>query len=164
MTAPSPTRVLVWMCVLIAVNQLGFGSVVPVLALYARSFGVTQSAIGLAIAVYGLARFLVSMPVGRLTDVVGRRAALALGGLVTAAGNLRRRAELRGLRRGTVRRGRGRRARARRRPDRARRHHDPRAPRPRDGDLSRRVRLRCRHRPVAGRAAGAALRPGGAVR
>jgi DHA1 family multidrug resistance protein-like MFS transporter len=74
--------------VLIAVNQLGFGSVVPVLALYARSFGVTQSAIGLAIAVYGLARFLVSMPVGRLTDVVGRRTALALGGLVTAAGNL----------------------------------------------------------------------------
>jgi MFS transporter, DHA1 family, multidrug resistance protein len=88
MAAPSPTRVLVWMCVLIAVNQLGFGSVMPVLALYARSFGVTQSAIGLAIAVYGLARVLVSMPVGRLTDVVGRRTALALGGLVTAAGNL----------------------------------------------------------------------------
>src|SRR5690242_21862635 len=87
MTAPHPTRVLVWMCVLIAVNQLGFGSVVPVLALYARSYGVTQSAIGLAIAVYGLARFLVAMPVGRLADVVGRRAALALGGLVTAAGN-----------------------------------------------------------------------------
>jgi predicted MFS family arabinose efflux permease len=87
MAAASPTRILVWMCVLIAVNQLGFGSVVPVLALYARSFGVTQSAIGLAIAVYGLARFLVSMPVGRLTDAVGRRAALALGGLVTAAGN-----------------------------------------------------------------------------
>src|SRR5438045_4355152 len=80
MVRPNPTRVLVWMCVLIAVNQLGFGSVVPVLALYARSFGVTQSAIGLAIAVYGLARFLVAMPVGRLTDVVGRRTALALGG------------------------------------------------------------------------------------
>jgi len=88
MTAPTSTRVLVWMCVLIAVNQLGFGSVVPVLALYARSFGVAQSAIGLAIAVYGLARFLVSMPVGRLTDAVGRRTALALGGLVTACGNL----------------------------------------------------------------------------
>ena len=88
MTALRPTRVLVWMCVLIAVNQLGFGSVVPVLALYARSYDVTQSAIGLAIAVYGLARFLVAMPVGRLTDAVGRRAALALGGLVTAAGNV----------------------------------------------------------------------------
>jgi predicted MFS family arabinose efflux permease len=76
------------MCVLIGINQLGFGSVVPVLPLYARSFGVSQAAIGLAIAVYGLARFLVAMPVGQLSDRVGRRPALALGGLVTAAGNL----------------------------------------------------------------------------
>lgn len=84
----SAQRILVWMCVLIAVNQLGFGAVVPVIALYARSFGVTQSAIGLAIAVYGLARFLVALPVGQIGDRFGRRTALALGGLVTALGNL----------------------------------------------------------------------------
>jgi len=83
-----PDRILVWMCVLIAVNQLGFGGIVPVLALYSRSFGVSQSAIGVAIAVYGLARFLVAMPAGRLADGMGRRPALALGGLVTTAGNL----------------------------------------------------------------------------
>jgi DHA1 family multidrug resistance protein-like MFS transporter len=82
------TRILVWMCAFIAVNQLGFGSVMPVLALYARSFGVGQSAIGLAIAVYGLARFLIAVPAGQLADRAGRRGALALGGLVTAAGNL----------------------------------------------------------------------------
>jgi DHA1 family multidrug resistance protein-like MFS transporter len=76
------------MCVLVAVNQLGFGSVVPVLALYARSFGVRQWAIGAAIGIYGLARFLVAVPAGRLADRAGRRATLALGGLVTAAGNL----------------------------------------------------------------------------
>jgi MFS family permease len=76
------------MCALIAINQLGFGGIVPVLALYARSFGVSQSAIGVTIAVYGLARFLVAMPVGRLADALGRRPALAIGGLVTAAGNL----------------------------------------------------------------------------
>ena len=76
------------MCVLIAVNQLGFGGIVPVLALYARSFGVSQSAIGVTIAIYGLARFLVAMPAGRLTDGLGRPPALAIGGLVTAAGNL----------------------------------------------------------------------------
>jgi MFS family permease len=75
-------------CVLLAINQLGFGAVVAVLALYARSFGVGQSAIGLSIAVYGLARFLVAVPGGRLADAAGRRAVLALGGLVTAAGNL----------------------------------------------------------------------------
>ncbi len=82
------TRILIWMCVLIAVNQLGFGSVVPVLPLYARLFGVRQLAIGLAIAVYGLARFLIALPAGQLADRLGRRAALALGGLVTAVGNL----------------------------------------------------------------------------
>jgi MFS transporter, DHA1 family, multidrug resistance protein len=74
--------------VLIAVNQLGFGAVVAALALYARSFGVGQSAIGAAIAVYGLARFLLAVPAGRLADAAGRRTVLALGGLVTAAGNL----------------------------------------------------------------------------
>ena len=29
-------RVLVWMCVLVAVNQLGFGAMIPSLALYAK--------------------------------------------------------------------------------------------------------------------------------
>jgi MFS family permease len=76
------------MCVLIAVNQLGFGSIVPVLALYAQSFGVSQSLIGVAIAVYGLARFVVALPSGQLADRAGRRTALAAGGLLTAAGNL----------------------------------------------------------------------------
>src|SRR4029079_10533401 len=59
-----------------------------VLALYARSFGVGQSAIGLSIAVYGLARFLLAVPAGQLADRVGRRGVLTLGGLVSAAGNL----------------------------------------------------------------------------
>ena len=88
MREPAGTRILTWMCVLIAVNQLGFGSIVPALALYARSFGVTQSAIGLAIAAYGLARFLVAVPAGRLADALGRRATLAVGGVVSALGNL----------------------------------------------------------------------------
>jgi len=81
-------RVLIWMCVLVAVNQLGFGGVVPSLALYAESFGVSASAIGMAVAVYGLARFAVAAPSGQLADRLGRRPTLALGGLVTALGNL----------------------------------------------------------------------------
>src|SRR5258708_15031625 len=88
MPARAGTRLLTWMCVLIAVNQLGFGSIVPSLALYARSFGVAQSAIGLAIAVYGLARFLVAVPAGRLADHLGRRSTLAIGGLVSSLGNV----------------------------------------------------------------------------
>jgi DHA1 family multidrug resistance protein-like MFS transporter len=85
---PQHDRILVVMCALIAVNQLGFGGIVPVMALYARSFGVLQSAIGLAIAIYGLARFLVAIPTGQLADRFGRRATLVLGGVVTAVGNL----------------------------------------------------------------------------
>jgi MFS transporter, DHA1 family, multidrug resistance protein len=88
MPGPGRNRILVWMCALIAVNQLGFGSIMPVIALYARSFGVSQSAIGVAVAIYGLARFLIALPAGQLADRIGRRSVLALGGLVTAAGNL----------------------------------------------------------------------------
>jgi MFS family permease len=44
--------------------------------------------IGLSIAVYGLARFLVSVPTGQLADRPGRRWALVLGEAVSAVGNL----------------------------------------------------------------------------
>ena len=81
-------RVLVWMCVLVAVNQLGFGAMVPSLPLYAQSFGVPASAVGLAVAIYGLARFLIAVPSGRLADRIGRRPSLALGGVLSALGNL----------------------------------------------------------------------------
>lgn len=80
--------VLVWMCVLIAANQLGFGAIVPVVALYAEAFDVSQTAIGLTIAIYGLARFLVTVPAGSIADRFGRRRTLALGGLITIAGTV----------------------------------------------------------------------------
>ncbi len=81
-------RILIWMCVLVGANQLGFGGVMPALPLYAQSFGVSASAIGMAIALYGLARFVVAAPSGMIADRFGRRHALVLGALVTAAGNL----------------------------------------------------------------------------
>ncbi len=84
----SPNRILFWMCVLVAINQLGFGGVMPALPLYAQSFGVSVTAIGMAVAVYGLARFAGAIPAAWLSDNWGRRPALALGGVVTAAGNL----------------------------------------------------------------------------
>ncbi len=87
-TNPSVRSILAWMCVLIAVNQLGFGAVIPVLPLYAQSFGVSQVAIGATVAVYGLARFLLAMPAGRIADSLGRRNALAIGGALSALGNL----------------------------------------------------------------------------
>jgi MFS transporter, DHA1 family, multidrug resistance protein len=85
---PLERRILVWMCVLVAVNQLGFGAMVPTLALYAQSFGVAASAIGMAVAIYGLARFLIAIPAGQMADWLGRRPTLAIGGLISGIGNL----------------------------------------------------------------------------
>ncbi len=80
-------RVLIAMCGLITINQLGFGGIIPVLPLYAQSFGVAASAIGMAVAIYGLARFIVAVPSGHLSDRMGRRPTLAIGGLISAAGS-----------------------------------------------------------------------------
>lgn len=81
-------RILIWMCVFIGVNQLGFGALIPVLPLYAQAFGVPASAIGTTIAVYGLARMLSALPAGRLADLLGRRESMAIGGLICTLGNL----------------------------------------------------------------------------
>ena len=78
---------LFWVCLLIFVNQLGFGSIVPVVPLYADAFGVSAAAIGATIAVYGAARFAMNVPTGYLADRFGRHKALALGGLLTVIGN-----------------------------------------------------------------------------
>ena len=69
---PQADRVLFRMCLIIAVTQLGFGALVPVLPLYAQSFGVSVSAIGLTIAVYGFARFVFAMRFGRWRKQIGQ--------------------------------------------------------------------------------------------
>ena len=76
------------MCVLIFINQLGFGGIVPAMPLYADTFGVSISAIGVAVAAYGLARVVIGMPSGQLCDWLGRRPTLAFGGLVSVIGNV----------------------------------------------------------------------------
>lgn len=81
-------RVLAWMCAIIFINQLGFGAVIPVLPLYANTFGVSVSAIGATVAAFGAARFLCAVPSGRMADHFGRRPALALGGLLGVLGNV----------------------------------------------------------------------------
>ena len=85
---PVENRILLWMCVLVAVNQLGFGAMIPSLPLYAQSFGVPASAVGMAVAAYGLARFVSNVPSGQISDRLGRRYALAIGGLISGIGNL----------------------------------------------------------------------------
>ena len=81
-------EILAWICVVIGVNQLGFGMIVPALPLYASSFGVSQAAIGMAIAVYGLGRLMFDLPMGQLTDRFGRRTIMLVGTIITAVGSM----------------------------------------------------------------------------
>ena len=78
-------RVLMWVCLVIAVNQLGFGIIVPVIPIYARTFGVSEAAIGLVVAIYGLGRFLFSVPVGQAADRYGRKPVIVPSCLLGAA-------------------------------------------------------------------------------
>jgi MFS family permease len=82
----SGRTILIWMCLLITANQLGFGAIIPVVALYAEEFEVSNTAIGMSVAIYGLARMLLNIPAGRLADLTGRRSTLALGGILTVVG------------------------------------------------------------------------------
>ena len=81
-------RVLAWACVVIAVNQLGFGIVVPVTPIYARTFGVSETAVGLVVAIYGLGRFLFNLPAGQAADRFGRKPVIFAGTMVTCLGSV----------------------------------------------------------------------------
>ncbi len=63
----------------------GMGMVIPVLSLYARSFGVGPVLVGMIITVFGAARLLVNLPAGLLAERHGRRVLLWGGPLILAA-------------------------------------------------------------------------------
>jgi multidrug resistance protein len=81
-------QILMWVCLVIFVNQLGFGIIVPVTPIYARTFGVSEAAIGLVVAIYGLGRFLFSVPVGQAADRFGRKRTIFVGTILTCVGSL----------------------------------------------------------------------------
>ncbi len=81
-------RTLGWLCLVVGINQLGFGSIVPIVPTFARSFGVSQAVAGLVISVYGLGRLLFDLPMGGLAERVGRRKIIIIGELVTTIGSL----------------------------------------------------------------------------
>lgn len=64
---------------------LGFGLVVPVLPLYARSFGVGLALIGLVPMVFGATRFAFGLVGGLVVDMFGARACTIAGLLIVSA-------------------------------------------------------------------------------
>jgi MFS transporter, DHA1 family, multidrug resistance protein len=65
----------------------GAGLVLPILPLFARSFGVGYGAVGLLVSAYGLARLVFDLVAGSLVDRFGERAAAVSGLLLVGLGS-----------------------------------------------------------------------------
>jgi MFS family permease len=72
-----------------ALRMFGLFMIYPVFAVYAKNLpDATPARIGLALGIYGLAQALFQMPLGLLSDRVGRKAVIAGGLLVFAVGSV----------------------------------------------------------------------------
>lgn len=65
----------------------GAGLVLPILPLFARSFGVGYGAVGLLVSAYGFARLVFDLLAGPIVDRLGERVTAAGGLLVIAVGS-----------------------------------------------------------------------------
>ncbi len=72
-----------------AVRMLGLFMILPVFALYAEGLAhVTPTLVGLAIGAYGLTQALLQVPLGMLSDRIGRKPVIVGGLLVFALGSV----------------------------------------------------------------------------
>lgn len=70
----------VWVLSLTAfLVAVGFGVIVPVLPVFARSFGVSQFQVGAVVSAFALMRFLTAPFCGRIARVIGERWTLGIG-------------------------------------------------------------------------------------
>ncbi len=77
---------LLMVCVATGIIMLGQGVISPVLPLYAKEFGVSATMVGATISAFGLARMLLNLPAGLLSDRFGRGLLLVGGPIVTGVG------------------------------------------------------------------------------
>ena len=85
---PSERRAAFSLAGIFALRMFGLFMIYPVFAVYARTLpDATPSRVGLALGIYGLAQAVFQMPLGLLSDRVGRKRVIAGGLLVFALGS-----------------------------------------------------------------------------
>ncbi len=79
---------LLILCIEGMLMLMGMGQVSPILALYARQFGIDMAMVGLIITTFAFASAVVDIPAGRIAERLGRRPTLLAGCLVLAVGSV----------------------------------------------------------------------------
>ncbi|HTW93278.1 MAG TPA: MFS transporter [Tepidisphaeraceae bacterium] len=74
-TAP-PKGALLIIFLIVLLDLLGFGIIIPLLPLYAKAYHATPLEIGVLFSVYSVCQFVASPPLGALSDKHGRRGVL----------------------------------------------------------------------------------------
>ncbi len=77
----------VWpLLLMVCCTMFGAGLLVPVVSLYAVSFGVSATLVGMLVTIFGIGRIVANFPSGWLSQRIGRRPLLAAGPALLAIG------------------------------------------------------------------------------
>jgi len=77
--AEKPLFGRIWvLCLIVFIDMVGFGVIIPSLPFWTKSFGANAFEISLVMAVYATCQFVFAFPLGWLSDRIGRKPILAL--------------------------------------------------------------------------------------
>ena len=86
---PSLTRIAIGLSSIVGLRMFGLFLVLPVLAIYGAELrGATPALLGLALGAYGATQAIFQIPLGWLSDRLGRKPVIVLGLLVFLAGSV----------------------------------------------------------------------------